>query len=304
MAGGGRAGSVPSHAVPARVAEPLAVPLAGAVAGGAAVELPLGRRAVPVEEREAAVETDGMRPLSSRAGVQGNGNGSRRGRAAAPAPAPDEDEAQLPLIYAAGDEGDTLHRWRKPEVEESRPLAWVAGVVGVLLLALLVWYFAGAARRRTPAATTAPAGQQAGATGPAATSVPSPQSGPQTGPQTGPVTKPAPALRVPAAPYKTAPPAARAAAAPRTAAARRTVNGDAWRVIAYTYTQQSQAQAKARFLAQRHAGLHPQVWARGPRGPYLVTLGGAMSRQQAEAVRQKARGQGLARDVYIQNYSR
>ena len=40
------------------------------------------------------------------------------------------------------------------------------------------------------------------------------------------------------------------------------------------------------------------------RAPYLVTVGGSMSHDQAEAFRNKARNEGLPRDTYMQNYSR
>jgi hypothetical protein len=75
-----------------------------------------------------------------------------------------------------------------------------------------------------------------------------------------------------------------------------------WRVVAYTYNRQDQAQHKADQLAQKDAALRPEVFS--PRGgaPYLVTLGGAMTRQDAAAFREKAAGEGLPRDIYIQNY--
>jgi hypothetical protein len=81
--------------------------------------------------------------------------------------------------------------------------------------------------------------------------------------------------------------------------------GDAshpWRVVAFTYNRQDQAQHKADTIGQKDAALRPEVFNPSGRGPYLVTVGGAMTRDEAIAFRQKAQGEGLPRDIYIQNY--
>lgn len=77
-----------------------------------------------------------------------------------------------------------------------------------------------------------------------------------------------------------------------------------WRVIAYTYNHRDQAQKKAATLAKVHADLRPAVFTPTGRAPYLVTLGGVMSRDAAFAFARKVRGRGLPRDTYAQNYSR
>ena len=76
-----------------------------------------------------------------------------------------------------------------------------------------------------------------------------------------------------------------------------------WRVIAYTYNHQDQAQHKADVVAQAHPDLHPEVFTPTGHAPYLVAIGGAMSRDDAFSLAQKARNQGLPRDTYAQNYS-
>lgn len=76
-----------------------------------------------------------------------------------------------------------------------------------------------------------------------------------------------------------------------------------WRVVAFTYNRQDQAQKKVDAIAQNHAKLRPEVFAPTGRAPYLVTVGGVMSRDQAFAFAQQARKQGLPRDTYAQNYS-
>ena len=76
-----------------------------------------------------------------------------------------------------------------------------------------------------------------------------------------------------------------------------------WHVVAYTYYRQDQAQHKADQIAQRDASLRPEVFSPTGRAPYLVTLGGAMTRVDAAAFKAKASASGLPRDTYIQNYN-
>jgi hypothetical protein len=77
-----------------------------------------------------------------------------------------------------------------------------------------------------------------------------------------------------------------------------------WRVVAYTFNHQDQAQQKADSITKRHPSLNAEVFSPSGRAPYLVTVGGAMNREEAEAFKQKARSQGLPHDIYAQNYSR
>ncbi|UWZ82367.1 SPOR domain-containing protein [Occallatibacter riparius] len=75
-----------------------------------------------------------------------------------------------------------------------------------------------------------------------------------------------------------------------------------WRVVAFTYNRQDQAQKKASSLSQKHADLRPEVFSAKGRAPWLVTIGGAMDRDEAYALARKARALGLPRDTYAQNY--
>lgn len=75
-----------------------------------------------------------------------------------------------------------------------------------------------------------------------------------------------------------------------------------WRVVAYTYNHQDQAQKKSAGLAQRHPELRPAVFSPTGRAPFLVTIGGAMDRDQAYALARRSHGMGLPRDTYAQNY--
>ena len=76
-----------------------------------------------------------------------------------------------------------------------------------------------------------------------------------------------------------------------------------WRVIAYTYNHEDQAQHKTLVVAQAHPDLRPEVFTPTGSAPYLVSLDGAMTRDDAFALVQKARNEGLPRDTYAQNYT-
>jgi hypothetical protein len=85
----------------------------------------------------------------------------------------------------------------------------------------------------------------------------------------------------------------------------RPVEGDGheqWRVIAYTYNHEAEAKAKAGEIAGKHPELRPEVFSPNGRAPYLVALGGTMSRKEAFAFAGKAKRAGLPRDLYAQNY--
>jgi hypothetical protein len=75
-----------------------------------------------------------------------------------------------------------------------------------------------------------------------------------------------------------------------------------WRVIAFTYDHAGEAQKKAAALAEKYPALQPQVFSPRGRRPYLVTLGGVMSRDEAYALARRLRRSGLPRDTYAQNY--
>jgi eukaryotic-like serine/threonine-protein kinase len=111
-----------------------------------------------------------------------------------------------------------------------------------------------------------------------------------------------------AAPSAASPPEASTAAEPASApsASAPTTMGDArgqWRVVAYTYNREAQAQQKAASVTAKHPELKPEVFTPNGHAPYLVVVGGAMSRDDAFALVKKAKAQGwLPRDSYAQNY--
>ena len=89
---------------------------------------------------------------------------------------------------------------------------------------------------------------------------------------------------------------------PKEPAARAVSN---WRVVAYTFSNLSGAEKRAEAINQKHAGFHAEVFTPKGRGraPFLVALGGRMSRSEALALQKKARAHGLPRDTFIRNYS-
>jgi eukaryotic-like serine/threonine-protein kinase len=76
-----------------------------------------------------------------------------------------------------------------------------------------------------------------------------------------------------------------------------------WRVIAFTYRTRDAAAKKVQQLNQYHPGLHAAIFTpRDQRGYYLVALGGRMTHEDAVRLQRSARGKGLPRDLYVQNY--
>jgi hypothetical protein len=169
------------------------------------------------------------------------------------------------------------------------PAKWqAAAVLAVLLVFWLIWHIAHVRPTNQNAAT------QGSSAGGSATATASPGSGPAgTGHVgTGSTAKPA-AAGSSVAGKKPLPAQENAGAGVR----------EQWRVVAFTYNHEDQAQKKAETIAQTHADLHPEVFTPTGRAPYLVTVGGVMSRDQAFAFAEQVRRLGLPRDSYAQNYS-
>jgi serine/threonine protein kinase len=95
---------------------------------------------------------------------------------------------------------------------------------------------------------------------------------------------------------------AKRAAEPPPAAARE--ERQFWRVIVYTFAQRQHAEQRADAINRRFPEFEAEVFTPNDSGPYLVAIGGRMSRQEATQLRAKARASGLPSDAYAQNYSR
>ena len=83
------------------------------------------------------------------------------------------------------------------------------------------------------------------------------------------------------------------------------VNGDVWHVILYTYSRAEAASRMAETINKRHPDLHAEVFSpKMDQGPYLVTAGGGMSKEEAAQMRRTAVRNGMPRDTYVQNFKR
>ncbi len=156
------------------------------------------------------------------------------------------------------------------------PMAAVATGLIVLLIVTLTWYLL-SRRSAIPVSTPKAAAAPAADTG-AKNSATATVSGAVGNPaNVAPVAAPVPQEKI---------------AGPR----------DQWRVIAYTYLHEAQANKKAATLAQKHPELQPELFRPNGDGPYLVTVGGAMGKDEAFALTRKVRHEGLPHDTYAQNY--
>ncbi|MBV9267673.1 MAG: SPOR domain-containing protein [Acidobacteriaceae bacterium] len=82
-----------------------------------------------------------------------------------------------------------------------------------------------------------------------------------------------------------------------------TGKADIWRVVAYTYHREADARKKAELINSKHPELKAEAFSPGASKPYLVVLGGSMTRDEAAKMRQTARAKGMPWDTYIQNYN-
>jgi len=169
-------------------------------------------------------------------------------------------------------------RIRVPVDDESRGfgLRGIAYGVGTLLIVLLGWYFVHSRSASSSDSTTE-------------TPAPVAQRSPAIGTDTGSDGAP----RAPITP-KTAPPTVGQNALG--------ASSGRWRVIAFTYDQQEKARQKAAAIAQEHPDLSPTVFTPNGHAPFLVALGGQMSKQDAFAFSGRAKREGMPKDTYAQNY--
>ena len=76
-----------------------------------------------------------------------------------------------------------------------------------------------------------------------------------------------------------------------------------WRVIPFTYNRRMDAEKMVSSLARSHPELQPAVFTPSGHAPYLVSIGGVMDRDAANALAHRSRSLGLPHDTYAQNYS-
>lgn len=77
-----------------------------------------------------------------------------------------------------------------------------------------------------------------------------------------------------------------------------------WRVVAYTYMRRKDADHKVAQINEKWPGFVAEVFSPsgGDKPPYLVSLGGRMTRAQAQTLQRQALADGLPRGTYAQNF--
>ncbi len=195
-----------------------------------------------------------------------------------PAPIQDEPAEALPLGHAQPETHRFVPGSMSTPVARLQRRTWAILAISLLVVAVLIWL----ARPRKSA-------QRGSVSSSAVNTVPSKQQ-PAT-----PVQKPAVPAQIPPAP--------KAAAAMASAQAIHYANGPIWRVVIYTYDTAANAEKRAQAINGKHPDLKAEVFSpNGNAGPYLVAIGGQMSRDDAVTLRQRALRLGLPRDTYVQNY--
>jgi eukaryotic-like serine/threonine-protein kinase len=218
-------------------------------------------------------------------------------RAAKPAAAPPAASTISSRPLSSREERPSREETDETPSNSGRPLTLYVAI-GLVLLLLIGWLIF----RPKGNSTANPVSSQQ-ASSPQAAPAPPPGPNPEAA---APAAAPAPAQAPKARPAK--PPAVRVAPAEGTppAAEPASANGrPVWRVIAFTYNREDQAQRKVAEISQQHSDLRPSVFSvpKGGQTRFLVTIGGAMDRSRAQALRDKASAMGLPADTYIQNFS-
>jgi hypothetical protein len=159
----------------------------------------------------------------------------------------------------------------------------IFAAIAILALIAVGWYFYRGKQNATPA----------------------PQQSAPVATETPASPPPAPVSATPPVAPKEKPSSAKEAA-PATSAA---TNADGekhtvWRVVVYAFGHEEAAKRKVDGLLESNPELKPEVFTANGHGPYLVTVGGPMTKDEAFRLRDKVVSTaGLPADSYAQNYS-
>jgi hypothetical protein len=168
---------------------------------------------------------------------------------------------------------------------------WAYAVGSVVLIAALVWLF-------RPAAPTPKTGEPQKAVPAAQQRTIQPSGEPAPVPPAESSEKPSPVQRPPAGKSQVA------VSTPRAGESAAGQTSDVWRVIVYTYDQESAAKERAIEINKKYPQLKAEMFSPDGKSPFLVTVGGTtMSKAQARSVRQDAVHLGMPRDSYTQNFA-
>ncbi len=168
----------------------------------------------------------------------------------------------------------------------------LVAIVALVAALGLIWYFYRATSRASDSATPASLAPSTATSQPAPGPAPSPAA-------PAPAAKPSSVHRPVSTPSQAAPVATKAPNVSATPATGQQV----WRVVVYAYGRQAEAQQKADAIKAAHADLNPEVFSPNGHGPWLVTLGGPMSRADAIHMSNQVKSKGMPDDSYAQNFS-
>ncbi len=285
----------------AKVLPPVAVARAAAPAVAAPASSASASKSAPRTE-PGTVGSAAVAPLGTAASEPASGAAaashaaaSRSGAGASPATAGMSGGVSGTTAAAASSRGDAspagpANRRRAVVEEEPAGLGRGTGLRALIaLLAVVILFFGWRSLHKRPASegtapppvsTPAPILENGAAMPGAVRTPPVVQSEAARGNAAAPVTRPAEPVTDPAAVPSTG----------------------QWRVVAFTYNHEDQARQKAEALTKAHPDLRMGVFTPNGRAPYMVTIGGPMSREAAFALAGKAKREGLPRDIYAQNY--
>jgi hypothetical protein len=209
--------------------------------------------------------------------------------ASPPTASPSVDLAASPIAPAAPTSRIVVPD--EPELHPRRRGITIAAIVIMVIVLGVFWYALKKPAQHTPISGEAP---------PAPSQSQKPAAAADVSPNTTPVGNAAGAMGAAETPQ----PAARPSPTKAPAETAATPNGErsVWHVVVYTYTHESAAQRKAAEMAAQYPQFQPQVFSPSGHAPFLVALGGGMSRQEAFSRREAALAAGLPKDTYMQNY--
>ena len=208
-----------------------------------------------------------------------------------PAVAPPVTAKPAPSALAA----DAQEKLTEPKKSGGSPVRLLA-IIALIAALGLIWYFYRTTSRASESATPASLAPATATSQPAANPTPSVAPPAATA---APAAKPSSVHR----PSAVTPPSA-ASTAPSAAAVTPAAPGQqVWRVVVYAYGRQVEAQQKADAIKTAHSDLNPEVFSPNGHGPWLVTLGGPMSRADAIHMSNQVKSKGMPSDSYAQNFS-
>jgi eukaryotic-like serine/threonine-protein kinase len=96
------------------------------------------------------------------------------------------------------------------------------------------------------------------------------------------------------APTATIPPAAASAASAN--------SNDNWRLVLYSYKYKQDAERRIVLLKRAHPTMDARLFVPVKKWPFMVVIGGPMSKDNADDLKKQAIAQGMPRAIYVQRF--